>query len=76
MVLDDFRTLLVDGKGFRASDEKGHAEEIAAFLRAVRGVAPLEVTVRDGVRATALALAVMESAATGKAVAVAGAGRI
>jgi predicted dehydrogenase/threonine dehydrogenase-like Zn-dependent dehydrogenase len=76
VVLDDFRTLLVDGRGFRASDEKGHAEEIAAFLRAVRGVAPLEVTVRDGVRATALALAVMESAATGKAVTVAGAGRI
>ncbi|PYN37868.1 MAG: oxidoreductase [Candidatus Rokuibacteriota bacterium] len=76
VVLDDFQTLLVDGKRFRASADKGHAEEIAAFLRAVRGQAPLEVTVRDGVRATALALAVMESAATGKAVTVSGAGRI
>jgi predicted dehydrogenase len=77
VVLDAFRTLFVDGSWLRAaSDEKGLCRtEIAAFIRA-RGLAELEVTVHDGVRATALALAALESAATGTAVAVAGAGRI
>jgi len=69
--VDDLRTLTLDGNTSRAkSDEKGYAGEIAAFLRAVRGEAPLEVTVQDGVRATVMALRAIESVAAGSPVAV------
>ena len=71
VVVDDLRTLTLDGNTSRAkSDEKGYAGEIASFIRAVRGEAPLEVTVQDGVRATVMALRAIESAMAGIPVAV------
>jgi predicted dehydrogenase len=71
VVIDDFRVLAVNGRERRShSDGKGYEAEIEAFLRAVRGEGPLEVTVQDGVRATTVALRALESALSGKTVTI------
>ncbi len=45
----------------RKTKGKGHAEQLASFAETLGGGAPLAVTVRDGVRATACAVAVEAS---------------
>ena len=66
-----FRVLMINGtKTRRWSADKGYDAEVTAFLRAVRGESPLEVTVLDGVRATAVALRAIEAAATATRLAV------
>ena len=65
------RVLTINGtKTRRWSADKGYDAEVTAFLRAVRGESPLEVTVLDGVRATAVALRAIEAAATATRLAV------
>jgi predicted dehydrogenase/threonine dehydrogenase-like Zn-dependent dehydrogenase len=70
-VLDDFKTL--DFKGLRGqsvkgSQDKGHRALLDNFGAAIQGRADLLVTGYDGLRATAIALAALESIHAGRAV--------
>ena len=68
-VLDDFRVVeLTAGAGRarrRRAPGKGYEEQFAAFVRSLKGESPPEVTAMDGLRATACALAAMDSLASG-----------
>ena len=67
-VLDDFRRLELFGakpevvKGRR---DKGHGEELRAFVAAARGGTPLPVSFEEQLAVTAATLAVLDSARTG-----------
>jgi predicted dehydrogenase len=69
--LDDFGELVLAEKGrvSRAKEraDKGHAALLGSFLEAARGQGRLAATVDDGVRATAIALAAVQSARQGGA---------
>jgi predicted dehydrogenase len=68
-VLDDFLTLEVrDAPGagsWKSRQDKGHAALLENFIQAVQGKALLRVTAEDGMEATRIALAALESARTG-----------
>jgi polar amino acid transport system substrate-binding protein len=69
-VLDDFRQLTVSRGGKRSrqqrfSQEKGFAEEVAAFLGAVRGQAGPPIPLRSLVATTRATFAIEESLRTG-----------
>ena len=69
-VLDDFQTVELTAGNARSRRQrasgKGYEAQLAAFVRALRGEAPLTVTALDGLRATACALATLESIRTGQ----------
>jgi predicted dehydrogenase/NADPH:quinone reductase-like Zn-dependent oxidoreductase len=69
-VLDNFDTLESYGaearKSISATGDKGHLQVMQHFCDAVRGKTTLEITARDGLRATLCALKALESARTGK----------
>jgi predicted dehydrogenase len=72
-VLDDFRSLTKHAGGRRrevwsGSQDKGHAAEIAAFVRAVTKGEPSPVPFDEAVAATEATFAVLDSIATGAAV--------
>ncbi|MCC6905227.1 MAG: bi-domain-containing oxidoreductase [Anaerolineae bacterium] len=70
-VLDDFRTLAfsgMPGKAHKGAPDKGHRALLENFGAAIRGEAPLAISGLDGLRATAVALAALESIQTGRAV--------
>ncbi|MCA9248917.1 MAG: hypothetical protein KDA42_17440 [Planctomycetales bacterium] len=74
MALDDFQVLTIRGrsrvdlKNRRA--DKGHAEEMQHFSRAILGREPLSITQRDGIRAAICCLRAFESARSGEVVAI------
>jgi predicted dehydrogenase len=67
--LDDFADLTVAEGGratrWRERPDKGHAALLGSFVQAARGTGQLAATVEDGIRATELALAAVESARAG-----------
>ncbi len=68
-VLDDFRSLSLTGmagESVRGRQDKGHRALLDQFGAAIRGEQELTVTGRDGLRATRLALAAMESIRSGQ----------
>lgn len=75
IVIDDFRELVVNGfkkeKGFRSKTvDKGHYHQFKEFHKALTGIAPLKVTVDDGVRAMFCAVRALESSNTGAKIVV------
>jgi predicted dehydrogenase/threonine dehydrogenase-like Zn-dependent dehydrogenase len=78
-VIDDFRSVEftgMRGKPARLSgQDKGHRALLANFVAAVQGRQPLAVTARDGLIATACAVAALEAIKTGRAEDVKGLGR-
>jgi predicted dehydrogenase len=68
-IVDNFQTVELHREGKRLRRRraagKGYAEQLRDFAAALRGEAPLMVTVEDGIRATACALVAQESLATG-----------
>jgi predicted dehydrogenase/threonine dehydrogenase-like Zn-dependent dehydrogenase len=78
-VLDDFREVEVSRDGRRtrqrrASQDKGYDEEIAAFLKAVRGEGPLPISVESLAATTRATFAMEEALRTGVPVRVGAAG--
>jgi len=68
ILLDDFRELAVRGGKHKMKKDvklrrvdKGHYDELVAFMSAQKGKGPLAVTVRDGIRATVCSVAALES---------------
>jgi len=73
--LDNFRRLRGYGcRGFSKQNlwrqDKGHANEVAAFLAAVTRASPQVISIAEQVNVTRATFAAMESAATGKTVEV------
>ncbi len=70
-VLDDFLSLEIkDAPGagqWKGRQDKGHAVLLENFIKAVQGKGTLQVSAEDGLEATRIALAAMESARSGKA---------
>jgi predicted dehydrogenase len=68
-VIDDFRSVEFTGMRGKAArlpgQDKGHRALLANFAAAVQGKQPLAVTARDGLIATACAVAAMEAMKTG-----------
>jgi predicted dehydrogenase len=75
-VLDDYRALTTFGADGtneeRAGQDKGHAELLRRVLAACRGEAPFEPSLGAGYTAQSVALAALESIATGAPVIVEG----
>ena len=72
-VLDDFRRLELHGpraEVIKGTRDKGHADELRAFVSAARGTEPFPVPFDDQLRVAAATLAVVDSARTGAPVAV------
>jgi len=72
-VLDDFRRLESHGGArgvVKTKRNKGHAEELRAFVAAARGETPPPVSFDDQLRIAAASLALMDSARRGRAVEV------
>ncbi len=70
-VIDDFRTLTFSklrGRAFRGAPDKGHRALLDNFGAAIRGKSELLVTGADGLRATRIGLAALESIRTGATV--------
>lgn len=70
-VLDDFRSLTfsgMSGRAIRGGQDKGHRALLENFGAAIRGEADLAVTGADGLRATRVALAALESIRTGQTI--------
>ncbi len=70
-VLDDFKTLTFSGmrgKAIKGGQDKGHRALLENFGAAIRGEADLIVTGADGLRATRIALAALESIRSGVAI--------
>lgn len=70
VVLDDFKSAEIFHKGKRTklgsgSQEKGHAEEIAAFLAAARGNAPMPISLESLAATSLTCFAIIESARLG-----------
>lgn len=67
--LDNFSSLEVYGvqkrKPIASNDDKGHAQLLRHFCDSVRGRTQLEITAKDGLRATLCALKALESVRTG-----------
>jgi predicted dehydrogenase len=74
VVSEDFKKLAINAASLRRRSrffaEKGYTRQWEAFVAALRSGQPAPVGVRDGARATLGCLAMLESAATGEAVAV------
>ncbi|MCC7017723.1 MAG: bi-domain-containing oxidoreductase [Rhodospirillales bacterium] len=72
LVLEDFRTLAISDHGrsetHRAAPGKGVAEELAAFVDAVRAGGPAPVDEQELIETSAAILAAMESLRTGQRV--------
>lgn len=72
LVLEDFRTLAISDHGrsetHRAAPGKGVAEELAAFVAAVRAGGPAPVDEQELIETSAAILAAMESLRTGQRV--------
>jgi predicted dehydrogenase len=74
-VLDDFKTLTFSGmrgKAVKGKQDKGHRALLDNFGAAIRGEGPLAVTGLDGLRATRIARAALESLRGGSVVTLAG----
>jgi predicted dehydrogenase/threonine dehydrogenase-like Zn-dependent dehydrogenase len=70
-VLDDFKSLDfvgLRGQAVKGGQDKGHRALLDNFGAAIRGKADLLVTGYDGLRATRIALAAMESIRTGQTI--------
>ena len=70
-VLEDFRSLTFTGmreRSSKGSQDKGHRALLDNFGAAVRGEADLVITGQDGLRATRIAQAAMESIRTGQTI--------
>lgn len=70
-VLDDFVSLSftgLPGKSVRMRQDKGHKALLENFGKAIQGKEPLAITGADGLRATCIALAALESIQTGMAI--------
>ncbi len=71
-VLDDFKSVTLSGLSGKSQSlrkqDKGHAALLENFVDAIQGNAPLLVTAKDGLLATATAVAALESAQTGQRV--------
>ena len=70
-VLDDFRSLSLHGlrgQEIRGGQDKGHRALLDNFGRAIRGEADLIITGYDGLRATWIALAALESIRAGQTI--------
>jgi predicted dehydrogenase/threonine dehydrogenase-like Zn-dependent dehydrogenase len=70
-VLDDFRSLRftgMAGKGIDGKQDKGHRALLDNFGAAIQGKADLLVTGRDGLRATWIARAALDSIASGQTI--------
>lgn len=72
--IDDFKTgEFARGKRTKLGDgkqEKGHAEEVAAFIAAARGTAPNPFTIESLAATSLTTFAIIESVRTAKAVAI------
>jgi predicted dehydrogenase len=73
LVLDDYRRLTLHAGGraedlWKGAQDKGHAAEIAAFVRAVRSGGASPVPFDEAVDATDATFAILESIATGVAI--------
>ncbi len=73
-VLDDFKSLTLSGLSGKSQtlrkQDKGHAALLENFVDAIQGKAPLLITAKDGLLATATAVAALESAKTGQRVSI------
>jgi predicted dehydrogenase len=72
-VLDDFQRLELHGprdEVVKAKKDKGHAQEMRAFVAAARGTEPLPVSFEEQLHVAEAALAAFESARSGASVAV------
>src|SRR5262249_7569806 len=74
-VLDDFKSAEIFSNGKRtklggSAQEKGHAEEIAAFLAAARGNAPMPISLESLAATSLTCFAIIESAKLGSACAI------
>jgi predicted dehydrogenase/threonine dehydrogenase-like Zn-dependent dehydrogenase len=70
-VLDDFRSIMftgMKGSAIKGKQDKGHRALLANFGAAIRGEADLAITGRDGLRATRVALAAMDSIRSGETI--------
>ena len=70
-VLDDFRALSftgIRGKPIKGNQDKGHRALLDNFGAAIRGETDLVITGGDGLRATRIALAAMDSMKTGQSI--------
>jgi predicted dehydrogenase len=70
-VLEDFRSLTftgMRGRSIKGRQDKGHRALLENFGAAVRGEADLAITGQDGLRATRIAEAAMESIRTGQTI--------
>ncbi len=75
VILDDFKTLTFSGmrgKVVKGKQDKGHQALLDNFGAAIRGEAPLAVTGLDGLRATRIALASLDSLRGGTVVTLSG----
>jgi predicted dehydrogenase/threonine dehydrogenase-like Zn-dependent dehydrogenase len=73
IVIDDFSEMLVGGPGGRTlkqKADKGHKAALNNFIQAVRGKEDLRTTIDDGVTATLLSIAAIDSAKTERVVEV------
>lgn len=69
---EDFRSLWIRGAGQRVSTkrffaDKGYREQLEAFVGAIRGTTAASVTTQEGIDATLVCLAMIESAKQGGA---------
>ncbi|MBI4744691.1 MAG: bi-domain-containing oxidoreductase [Actinobacteria bacterium] len=73
-VINDFNELILSGfneNSFKQKIiDKGHKNQMEYFLKVLKGEAPLEVNVKDGVRATVCCLKALESVNKGAPVTV------
>jgi polar amino acid transport system substrate-binding protein len=74
-VIDDFKSGELFSRGRRkgigrSSQEKGHGEEMAAFIEAVHGNAPAPISIESIVATSLATFAIVESARTGNSVEV------
>lgn len=74
VVIDDFARLTVHAQRsskVKENRDKGHRQQLAAWIAAIRGEAPLPVSVEEQLLVAAASLALFESARTGSPVDVA-----